>query len=343
MTRFATRMYCLLRTLPAAALASVLLAGCSPYKFVGDHVMRFGEEAIVPATLADDDPVTACRAAEAFAAAAISFEGVGTDVNRIAVLLFTATGVCAEGDALAAELAYLRGLQQRDTVMASDARVRQKRMHELAARRQYKGWQRFTAVYGDLREGQCPKKFRNTFDETVFLVGLVAGVQAVLNDTQIGQAVGVPRDIALRAAHLSTCLDNEKWWNVPLSIQAALWAILPPMAPDGVDPMALLEQNARIGAARGVRLGHVVWALSAHGSGDGETAKRAIRDFASSTPGSLSREHRLLDRIAEGVIIGLSDRIWTEATGVRTPMGGLGTFPDDPAPAQSNIDDLLAQ
>lgn len=334
-------MYCLLRALPAAAFCCVLLAGCSPYKFVGDHVMRFGEKAIMPAALADDDPVIACHAAEAFTAATISFEGVGTDVNRIAVLLFTATGVCAEGDAFTAELAYLRGLQQQDTVKASDARIRQKRMHEVAARRQYKAWQRFTAVYGDLQEGQCPKKFRNTFDETVFLVGLVAGVQAVLNDAQVGQAVGVPRDIAPRAAHLSVCLDNDKWWNVPLSIQAALWAILPPMAPEGVNPMALLEKNARIGAARGVRLGHVVWALSAHSSGDSETAKRAIRDFASSRPGSLNREHRLLDRIAEDVIVGLSDRIWTEATGVRTPMGGLGSFPDDPAPARGDIDDLL--
>lgn len=340
MTRFVTRMYCLLRP-TAAVLACALLAGCSPYKFVGDQVMRFGEEAAVPAGLAGDDAVIACHAAEAFTAATISLEGVGTDVDRIAVLLYTATGVCAEGDAFAAELEFLRGLQQRDTVMAADARIRQKRMHELAARRQYKAWQRFVAVYGDLKEGQCPKKFRNNFDETVFLVGLVAGVQAVLNDAQIGQAVGVPRDIAPRAAHMSVCLDSEKWWNLPLSIQAALWAVLPPMAPEGVNPMALLEQNARQGAARGVRLGHVVWALSAHSSGDGETAKRAIRDFAASRPGSLNREYRLLDRIAEGAILGLSDRIWTEATGVRTPMGGLGTFPDDPVPPRVDIDDLL--
>lgn len=328
--------------LPLLLLAALAVAGCSPYKLVGDQVMRFGEKAIMPAALADDDPDIACKAAEAFTAATLSFDGVGTDVRRMAVLLYTADGVCAEGDAFEAELDYLRGLAQRDPARAADARIRQKRAHELAARRQYRAWQQFVATYGDLQEGQCPKRFRDTFDETVFLVGLVAGVQAVLNDAQVGQAVGVPRDIAPRAAHLSVCLDADKWWNVPLSIRAALWAILPAAAPEGVEPMALLEQNARAGAAQGVRLGHVVWAMSAHSSGDAATARRAIRDFAAQKPGQIDPEHRLLDRIAEGVMLALSDRIWTEATGVRTPVGGLGTFPDDPpaAPA-ADIDDLL--
>ena len=107
--------------------------------------------------------------------------------------------------------------------------------------------------------------------------------------------------------------------------------------------MTLLEANAQKGAARGVRLGHVVWAMSAHAGGDIATTKRALRDFVAR--GEAARRdggHRLLDHIAREVMLGLSDRIWTEATGVRTPVGGLGTFPDDPpaAPA-ADIDDLL--
>lgn len=323
-------------------LALLLAAGCSPYKVAGDQLIRFGEKQILPWALADHDVTVACKAAEAFTAPTLAFTRVGSDVDRTAVLLYAGDGMCAEQDAWAAELDYLRAMHQQRPDAAADARQRQKRAHLVAARRHYHAWQHFVAAYGELREGQCPKRFRNDFDETVFLVGLIAGVQAVINDAQTAQAIGVPRDIAPLAAHLSTCLDNEKWWYAPLSLQAALWAILPPLAPEGVEPMQLLEQNATRGAARGVRLGHVVWALSAHSSGDTATTRRALRDFARQADVA-AREpgHRLLDRFAETVMLGLSDRIWTEATGARTPVGGLGSFPDDPRQVADDIQDLL--
>jgi len=41
----------------------------------------------------------------------------------------------------------------------------------------------------------------------------------------------------------------------------------------------------------------------------------------------------------------VSDRLWTEATGSRTPVGGLGTFWDDAPKAvpSFDIDDLLGE
>jgi hypothetical protein len=50
-----------------------------------------------------------------------------------------------------------------------------------------------------------------------------------------------------------------------------------------------------------------------------------------------------LDIVATQQILAVSDRLWTEATGSRTPIGGLGTFWDDASPAEEALDinDLL--
>ena len=40
-------------------------------------------------------------------------------------------------------------------------------------------------------------------------------------------------------------------------------------------------------------------------------------------------------------MLAISDRMWSEAVGYRTPMGALGTFWDD-TPVNANIDDLLS-
>jgi hypothetical protein len=51
----------------------------------------------------------------------------------------------------------------------------------------------------------------------------------------------------------------------------------------------------------------------------------------------------MLDIVATKQVLAVSDRLWTEATGSRTPIGGLGTFWDDQSPAEEalDIDDLL--
>ncbi len=52
---------------------------------------------------------------------------------------------------------------------------------------------------------------------------------------------------------------------------------------------------------------------------------------------------RLLDEFTALQLQAISDRLWTEATGKRTPISGLGTFWDDPKKAVDtiNIDDML--
>lgn len=322
-------------------LGALLVAGCSPYKIAGDQLMKFGEKAIMPHELAGNDLGIGCVAATSFAAPGMAFERVGTDVNQIGILLELTAGVCSEFDALDHELAYLRAMHAENPLAAEDARIAQKRAHAVAAARQFRAYNRFLAHYGDIREGHCPK-LRTDFDQLVFMVGLLAGMQAMINDAQAGQVNGVPRDIAPKVGHMVACVDSKKWWDVPRGVQAALWQIVPMLAPPDVQPMKTIEEVAHTGEQDGVRLGHVIWAMTAFSGGDKDTTRRAIRDFvAAGKRFHQNEKYRILDVISGDVMLAISDRMWSEAVGYRTPMGALGTFWDD-TPVNANIDDLLS-
>jgi hypothetical protein len=94
-----------------------------------------------------------------------------------------------------------------------------------------------------------------------------------------------------------------------------------------------------------VRLSHAVEVAIADGSGHQEHVRDAIRRHAASLKvDKPSRDYQLLDLAASRQVLAVSDRLWTEGTGSRTPVGALGTFWDDEkksaAPSLS-IDDLL--
>lgn len=333
-------------TRPARAVAAcvlfLLLAACSPYKVAGDQLMKFSKNVIMPHELAGTDIGIGCRAVMAWTAPGISFENVGTDVNQIAILLYLTSGVCNEFHALESELTFLRAMHAQQPLAGQDARTAQKRALAVSAARQYAGYKRFIAHYGVPREGHCPT-FKTDFDELVFMIGLLSGVQAMVNDAQTGQFVSVPRDIAPSVNHMVKCINSDKWWDLPLGVQAALWHVAPMFAPDGVEPMEILERVAIRGEKDGVRLGHVIWAMAALNSGDTATAKRAIREFvAAGDRFTRSDQYRILDVIANDIMLAISDRIWSEQAGYRTPMLALGTFPDDPPRlTPGGIDDLL--
>lgn len=332
------------RRLPATllCLALALLAGCAPYKFAGDRVFRLSEQKVVPLALTGEDMGVNCAAAMTFTGPALAFEKVGTDVDRLGALLWMGGGVCAEREAIEQELRFLRAMYQQQPVAAQDARIAQKRLLAAAARREYQVWQRFLKIYGDRAPGDCPK-FVGETDELVYMIGLLAGVQATVNAVQAGQFMNISRDIAPKAVKLSVCVDNEKWWHLPEAMRAALWQAVPMFAPENLEeePLVTLQRVATLGKQDGLRMGYAVWALVAVNGGDDSLARTVLRDFATVEPGwQRNPRYRILDVIAEEMVTALSDRMWTEATGHRTPFGGLGTFWDD-AQVQPNIDDLL--
>lgn len=333
-----------LRHTRLALLAGTLMAlqGCGViYKTTGDVLIGFGRSEMLPYMMTYKDARMACITGEAQTPLLMSFERVGSDPNKLGALVFTTAAACTDQMALDAELRYMRAVEAGQVNEAQDARIEQKRWSAVSAERQKEAYDRMISVYGEVEEGQCPK-LKSDFDELVWLIGNISGVQALLNDGASDGQVGVPRDIAAKVERNMKCLDNEEWWGVPRGARAAVWNLLPMLKPENVQPWEELQQSADIGFQEGVRLGSALYAISAYSKGDDQHLRNAVRGFANNDQ-NLDPEFALMDSIAGMMIQGISDRQWTENTGKRTPIGGLGTFWDDKKDSGSsvNIDDLL--
>ena len=333
---------------PMAATRAVLLGaallvlqGCGiVYKSTGDVLMGFGRSEMLPHMMADDDTRIACAAGEAQTPLLMSFERVGSNPDKLAVLMYVTAASCTEELALEQELRYLRAVKQGNVSDAQDARILQKRYAAISAKRQLESYNRLMAAFKYPKDGECPK-LKKEFDQLVWMIGMVGGVQALMNDGIADGSVGVPRDIAAKVERGVTCLNNDEWWGAPRGIRASIWSILPMIAPANAQPWEELQKAADTGFRNGVRLGSAMYAMAAYSKGDDAHLRKAIRDFAKSD--NVDPEYRMIDTMAATIIGSISDRMWTEATGRRTPLGGLGTFWDDAAKSQStiNIDDLL--
>lgn len=329
----------LLRRCTVALLVggSVLLSGCGMiYKTTGDVLVSFSKAEMVPHLMGYRDVGMACATGEALTPLLMSFGEVGSHPDKLAPLVFVSAATCSEGKALEAELRYLRAMKNGDTAGAQDARSEQKAHAERAARRLYEAYRYTVSVYGEPVDGSCPR-LRSDFDELVWMVGLIAGVQSLINDSTAETAVGIPRDVAAKVERGAACLDNEKWWGVPMATRAALWSILPMIAPDNADAWGTLQASTRIGFDKGIRLASALYVMTAYGVDDQSHLRAGIKDFAA-YKGDLNDEYALLDAIAGELILGVSHRMWADATGQRTPFRGLGTFWDDAATTSAPID-----
>jgi hypothetical protein len=322
--------------------ATMFLSGCAVvYKGTGDVLISYSRAEMVPHLMTYRDVGMACATGESLTPLIMSFGEVGSKPDRLAPLVFVSAATCAEMKSLDAELRYMRAMKRGDVAEAQDARSEQKHYAEVAARRLYEAYRRTVHVYGEPMENSCPR-LRSDFDELVWMVGLIAGVQSLLNDATAETAVGIPRDVAAKVERGAACLDNEKWWGVPMGTRAALWNILPMLAPEGADAWAELDKATAIGYRSGIRLASALQVISAYSVDNRDQLRKGIREFTANNK-NLNPEYALLDAIAGELILGVSHRLWADATGQRTPFGGLGTFWDD-KPAQSttiNIDDLL--
>lgn len=322
-------------------VAATALQGCGMiYKSTGDILISYGKSDMLPYVMTKDDVEMSCAMGESMTPLLMSFESVGSNPDKLAVMVFTTAASCSDKKALEAQLSYERNLKSGNVNEAQDARIQQKRWASLSAKRQLIAYNRAIKAYGEVTEARCPK-LKSDFDEMVWMVGMLSGLQALMNDTAAEGAVGVPRNIAGKAADGAACLDDAKWWGVPDGMRGAVWNMLPMLAPEGTDSWAMLEQAADRGFANGIRLGSALYAMAAYSKGDDARLKQAIRDFAKRGT-KVNENYRQLDAMAEDIVLGLSDRLWTKATGKRTPFGELGSFWDDAkAGSDINIDDLL--
>ncbi len=329
--------------IPLILLLQLVLSTCSlVYKNTGDVLIGFAEEETVPYVLASNDLDLGCSMSKAFVPFIMSFSRVTTQPNELAIMLYLLAGSCAEVKAWEEELRYLRAVYSKNVVEAQDARIAQKRLLNQAARRQLAGYNSLVLAIAE-PGGECPV-FNSDDAEFYWLIGLLDGLQAMLNDLASESNANVPLDIASKVGRGASCLDNERWWGLPKAIQAAIWVTIPGNKPDDVDPLKVLDQSMQTGLQQGVRITQVLGAQIHMGLGHTDQVKTIIRrhqEAKTQTP--TVPAFKLLDEFTTQQLQAISDRLWTEATGKRTPIAGLGTFWDDPKKAVDtiNIDDML--
>jgi len=304
----------------------------------GKVLVAFIEDHAVPYVLKTDDVEMGCVLAEALTLVIPSLAQINASPHKLAVIFGFLSGSCSEFKAWKEELRYIRATHAKNVIEAQDARIAQKRYLNLAARRQLRGYQNLELAYAKIPGHGCPD-FDTWNEEFYWLVGLMDGMQAVLNDLASEGSANVPLGISLKVGRGAVCLDNEKWWGIPNAIQAAIWVSFPGNKPEGIDPLAVLDQSVQIGLQQGMRLVQVIATKIHIGLGDNERVKEIIRDNIS-TRNSISAnpDFLFLDQVTTIQLQATSDFMWTEATGKRTPIGGLGRFWDDPENTVDTVD-----
>ena len=329
-----------------AITTTFLLSGCSQVIKTGANVaLGFTENHIVPPILAMDDAEMICNTGNSLTPAIMATKDMGADPTRVAVLMYSASGMCAEQKALDAELRYLRASKSNQVTEAQDARIEQKRWAGLAAQRQYTGYQLFQSRYEKKYKkalGDGCGKMNSDIEQTVYLLGMLSGLQAMTNDINSGGAVNVPKDIAAVVERGMSCLNNEKFWGAPNATRAVIWTLLPGAGDDKPDPYKTLKESMAIGEQKGVRLPHAMYAVAAQASGDDAKIRDALKSFAQarSDEKPVNPQFKLIDSMAELMVKGISDRYWTEHTGTRTADDGMQRFWDDSG-SSSDLDDLF--
>ena len=118
-----------------------------------------------------------------------------------------------------------------------------------------------------------------------------------------------------------------------------------PGAGDGKpEPYQTLKQSMQIGEQKGVRLSHALYAVAAQASGDDAKIRDALKSFAAARTEEkpINPQFKLIDSMAATMVQGISDRYWTENTGVRTADDGMSRFWDEQDNA-SELDDLFGE
>lgn len=309
---------------------SLLLSGCAlVYKGTGNTLISYAEDEGIPYLLKTDDVNFSCSMVESFAPFLLSFSQVSSPPDHLAILFYLMAGSCTEFKAWDEELRYLRAIYNKNPIEAQDARIAQQRFLSEAAQRQLTGYHYLSLAYSE-PGAECPL-LEEEIDQLYWLMGLISGLQAVLNDISSAGNVQVPLDIAAKIGRAAVCLNNEKWWSIPQAIQATIWITIPGNTPLDKDPAQILDNALQTGLQQGVTISHVMAAQVNFGLGNRAKVKQIIRDFSKPRQATATSQiYKLLNQMANRQIQQISDRLWTEATGARTPIGKLGSFWDDP-------------
>ncbi|PVY70675.1 hypothetical protein C8D92_10831 [Tamilnaduibacter salinus] len=314
---------------PILALAVLSGCGVNPiYHTTGVVITGYAESEATPYVLQMSDAKMACSMGSALDPLVSSFGRVTDFPNETGSLMQLLSANCAEAKAWEADLAYLRADYQGNVAKAKDARTQAKRWHKVTAERRLETFRRAMKAYEydvTADSPECPFLY-NDQDELTFLLGLLTGMQAIVNDTNSGGTAGVPKNIAPQAERAAQCLDNEKWGGIPNAIRANVWLLLPDTQPTmAPEPFKLLKASSQLGIEKGFRASMALEAVAAQSAGRDEVLADVIKRYADSEKGFTVRaEYALVDQVAHSVIQYMSDRHWTQEYGHRTPSAYFG-------------------
>lgn len=325
---------------------TIVLSGCTHNMvrdMAGSGMVSFGNEYIQPWFMASTDTDIMCAVGEGMVPMTFPF---GPSVDPMIPMVTLASGMCADEKSKEEELRYIRAMRVNNVTEAQDARTMQKRWSDLAARRQYTGYQALVRHFGAPGE-ECPE-FEDRNEEMAYMFGLFGGFQAFQADLSNGGTAGVPLDTLPKAMKGLSCLDSNEFWGLPAAIQAMVQISMAKVSDDKAEleqGQAKLAAAAAFGEEKGVRIVHMLEATLYSMQGDEEKTKEVIRKHAQMIKEiAPDPSLRLLDEMSTRGIRLISDKLWTEHTGQRTPFNQLGHFWDDHLQQSSNapdIDDLL--
>ncbi|GGC58263.1 hypothetical protein GCM10011362_03320 [Marinobacter halophilus] len=320
-----------------------MLAGCSAnpiYSTTGMVLSNYAESEATPYVLQMSDTDMACALGEGTDPLIYSFSRVTSAPDNTGSLLMLLAANCMEYRAWEAELDYLRAQYNDNIPLAKDARETAKRLHAITAERRYLAYQRALAAYDfdpAAETLECPFLFTDQ-DELTFLMGLLTGMQSIVNDASSGALAGVPRNIAPRTEQAAQCVDNEKWGGLPNAIRALVWLLLPDTRPEmSPDPWQVLENSAELGVKIGFRASHALQVVAAETFGRDDVLADAIAGFADAEDRiEVWADYRLVDEVARTMVQFSSDKHWTASYGHRTPSNFFGKM--SPERSNNNIE-----
>ncbi len=329
----------------AVLLLLIVMTGCSAiqnhmYRTSGTVMQGLSKDHTTPYLLQQDDVGMSCAMSEATTPMMMSFGRVTDNPDQLGIMMNLSAAGCSQERAWERELEYLKAMGDRNASHARDAQYGADRHHREAALRFHRSWKHLNVHYGDIGDQSCPTdRFDSDLDEFMYMSGLLAGLQAMGAQVAAGQSLGVPDNIAGRVERGAQCLDNEKWWGVPLAMRAAIWSMLESVKPEGEDPFERLDEASAMGEEAGVRVANVLHALAADNASKDERLRSVIRRHAEAIHETDAHpDWVMVDETATRGLMYISDRLWMEAQGHRTPTGRLGHFWDDEAPEEDDSD-----
>ncbi|MGM0451199.1 MAG: hypothetical protein ACQERE_10235 [Pseudomonadota bacterium] len=312
-------------------VALVMLAGCSVnplHKITGDVMTGYAEAENTPYVLEMTDVGKACALGESVDPLLYSFSRVTMEPAKTGTLLSVLAGICMEQEAQEEELRYLRADYQDNTTELRDAREAMQRKYGITAERRERAFKRMLTgfSYEPKPDAECPNLYSDQ-DEITFLLGLVSGAQAVLNDGKARGRAGVSRRLAAQVERSTYCVDNEKWAGIPEGLRATVWVLLPDLKPDEVDAdtWEVLARNRKLGVEEGLRIPAAFELQIAENVGRDETIAEVLAYLdKTSDDFEVWERYQLADRVAMQIAWAVSDRYWTKEHGHRTPQNRFG-------------------